>query len=192
MKKNTAGQKWQVFAFNRTNSEPVLGDAANITANLRKDWGEVAAIADLNPVELEDGKYLFDMLQAESNADALALYPESSSSDVQVIAQPEVLYTTEPTAGVGTIEVDHDYGGTDNLQYVTNDGNGIGGATVRAYLASEYSQGNRSQSYIVAVVNTASDGRWVRSMMLEADVYTLVYYKSGAFGPDVKQVTISD
>lgn len=102
MQKNTAGQKWEVFAFDKTNSDPVTGDAANITANLRKDHGSAAAIADTNPTELEDGRYVFDMAQAESNGDYLALYPESLTADVMVIAWPANLYTTDPIAA-GTV-----------------------------------------------------------------------------------------
>lgn len=98
MEKNAAGQKWEVFAFNKTNNNPVTGDAANITANLRKDHGAAAAVADTNPTELEDGRYVFDMAQAESNADYLALYPESLTGDVQVWAIPPNLYTTDPIA----------------------------------------------------------------------------------------------
>ena len=100
MQKNAAGQKWEVFAFNKTNSNPVTGDAANITANLRKDHGAAAAVADTNPTELEDGRYVFDLAQAETNGDYLALYPESSTSNVAVIALPANYYTTDAvTAG---------------------------------------------------------------------------------------------
>lgn len=102
MQKNVAGQKWQVFAFDRTNNTPKTGDAANITANLRKDWGSGVAVADTNPTELEDGFYLFDLSQAETNADVLALSPESVTANVQVIATPSIVYT-EPAIAVGTI-----------------------------------------------------------------------------------------
>jgi len=98
MQKNVAGQKWQVFAFDRTDNTPKTGDAANITANLRKDWGTAAAVADTNPTELEDGFYLFALTQAETNADVLALAPESSTADIQVIAIPAVVYTTAAIA----------------------------------------------------------------------------------------------
>ena len=98
MQKNVSGQKWQVFAFDRTTNVPKTGDAAQITANLRKDWGTAAAVADTNPTELEDGFYLFALTQAETNADVLALAPESSTADIQVIAIPAVVYTTAAIA----------------------------------------------------------------------------------------------
>lgn len=88
MIRNQAYQRWRVFAFNATTNVPVLGDAANITAKISKDYAGPAALNDVNPVETEDGYYLFDLLQAETNARNLALYPESSTPNVQVIGVP--------------------------------------------------------------------------------------------------------
>ena len=93
MQKNTASQKFVVFAFNRTTNVPLTGDAANITANLQKDFGTSTATNDVNPTELEDGFYSFDATQAETNADTLVVYPASVTSDIQVIAVPGVIYT---------------------------------------------------------------------------------------------------
>lgn len=78
-------------------------------------------------------------------------------------------------SGNGDIEVNHDTGGTDNLRYVYN-GSGLDDATVRAYLASEYSAGIftvRGQSI------TGSDGRWTAPMMLDANTYTFTFAKDG-------------
>lgn len=93
MQKNVPGQRWKVFAFDTTTSVEVTGDAANITANLKKDYGAAAATNDVNPTELEDGFYYFDLTQAETNAGILELFPESSTPNVQVIPVP-ASYTT--------------------------------------------------------------------------------------------------
>ena len=93
MLKNTANQKWIVFAFDATTGLAQTGDAAQITANLRKDYGDAAAITDTNPTELEDGFYAFDLSQAETNADHLLLCPQSSTSNIVVIACPAVIFT---------------------------------------------------------------------------------------------------
>lgn len=90
--KNKAGQKVRVFAFNRTTNQPVTGDAANITCKVAKDWGSATALGDTNPAEVEDGFYLFDLTQAETDAEVLDFYPESSTSDVMVIATPGTLH----------------------------------------------------------------------------------------------------
>lgn len=85
MFKNTAGQEIRVFAFNRTSAAPVTGDAANITCKVSLDNGTPIALTDTNPTETEDGYYLFSLTQAETNGDTVDFYPESSTSDVQVI-----------------------------------------------------------------------------------------------------------
>ena len=108
MQKNITGQKWRVFAFNRTDNTPVTGDAANITAKLSKDWGAKTATGDTNPTETEDGYYEFDITQAESNANNLDLYPESSTADVQVIGVPGGQVTTPPNYSALGIESDGD------------------------------------------------------------------------------------
>lgn len=96
MLKNTASQKWIVFAFDATTGVAKTGDAAQITANLRKDYGDAVAITDTNPTELEDGFYAFDLSQAETNADHLLICPVSSTSNIVVVGCPAVIFT-EPT-----------------------------------------------------------------------------------------------
>jgi hypothetical protein len=105
LQKNVASQKWRVFAFNTTTNAAVAGDAANITAKIAKDWAAATATNDVNPTEVEDGYYVFDLLQAETNADVLDLYPESSTSNVQVIGVPGTIFTVPdnfPDLGIET------------------------------------------------------------------------------------------
>ncbi len=93
LRRNVANQKWRVFAFNRNTNIPVTGDAANITAKIAKDWAAAAATNDVNPTEVEDGFYNFDLTQAESDGDVLDLFPESSTADVQVVGVPGTMFT---------------------------------------------------------------------------------------------------
>lgn len=88
LQKNVAAQKWRVFAFNKTNGNALAGDAANITGKIAKDWAGAIATNDVNPTETEDGYYNFDLTQAETNADALDLFPESATPNIQVIGVP--------------------------------------------------------------------------------------------------------
>jgi hypothetical protein len=103
MFKNTASQKLTVFAFADEGhatldaGEPVTGDAANITLKIEQDDdGTQSASNDVNPTEVEDGQYRFDLTQAESNGDKLTFYPESSTAGVQVIALPSMVIYTRP------------------------------------------------------------------------------------------------
>ena len=106
--KNVTGQKWMAFAFNRTDSTPKTGDAGNITAKIRKDYGTATGTNDANPTEIEDGYYEFDLTQAETNADVLDLLPESSTADIQVIGISGRVFTVPPNFSDLGIETDGD------------------------------------------------------------------------------------
>lgn len=102
MFKNTAG-KLTVLAFADAGhasldaGELVTGDAANITCKVEQDDdGTRDALADTNPTETEDGQYVFDVAQAESNGDKLTFYPQSSTAGVQVVALPSNVIYTRP------------------------------------------------------------------------------------------------
>ena len=99
MQKNTAGQKWIVYAWDTTDLSPKTGDASNITANLRIDGAAANPIDDTNPTELEDGYYVFDITQAESNGDLLLIAPASSTGNIQVRGVPETIYTSSFAPG---------------------------------------------------------------------------------------------
>lgn len=91
MLRATAGT-WTVIAIK--NGVPFPGDAANITAKIRKDSGARVATIDVNPTELEDGQCDFNITADENDAYKLNLYPESSTPGVTVIALPPVIYTS--------------------------------------------------------------------------------------------------
>ena len=99
MQKNTAGQKWVVYAWDTTGPSPKTGDASNITANLRIDGGAANPVDDTNPTELEDGYYVFDITQVESNGDLILIAPASATGNIQVRGVPEALYTSSFTPG---------------------------------------------------------------------------------------------
>jgi len=108
MEKNVAGQTWVVFAFDRTNNEPETGGAAAITANLRIDGGGANAVDDTYPTELEDGYYIFDLTQAETNGDNIVISPASGTGNIQVIGCPAAVYTRPPNFNSLGIESDGD------------------------------------------------------------------------------------
>lgn len=93
--------------------------------------------------------------------------------------------------GFGTVFVDHDYGGVDALQYVTPGGTPIASAEIRVYLRADYDANRKSASYIQARTVTRTDGRWANPLMLDPEEYTLLFHKSGAFGPNVVNITVS-
>lgn len=103
MLKNVASQKLTVLAFADAGhatldaGEKVTGDAANISLKIEQDDDGVrTASNDVAPTETEDGQYVFDLTQAETNGDKLTFYPESSTAGVQVVALPSSVIYTRP------------------------------------------------------------------------------------------------
>ena len=105
MYKNTASQKWTVFAFDRTDNTPKTGDAAQISAVIRIDGAE-NAVDDAHPTELSLGYYEFDITQVETNGDLLTIIPTSSTGDIQVVGVPGSVYTDAVKAVVDAILTD--------------------------------------------------------------------------------------
>lgn len=97
MFKNVASQKVIYFAFTTTDNLPKTGDAANLTAYVSKDYGAVTVLADTSATEMDatnaKGYYLFDLAQAETNADTLLFSAKSSTANVSVIGVPAVVFT---------------------------------------------------------------------------------------------------
>jgi hypothetical protein len=89
MLKNTASQKIAVFAFDTTTGAAKTGDSANITVYVNKDWAAVTALTDTSATELSStnapGWYVFDLTQAETNADALHFTGKSGTANVAIV-----------------------------------------------------------------------------------------------------------
>lgn len=119
MIKNTASQKWRVFAFDATDGSPKTGDAGNITAKISKDGAALAPTDDTNPTELESGWYEFDLLQAETNADEILIVPVSSTADIEVVGAPANVITNPSNFGDLGIESDGDVTKVNTAEAVT-------------------------------------------------------------------------
>ena len=101
--KNAASQKLAVYAYTLATGAAKTGDAGNITCYLSQDWGAAAAVTDTNPTELDStnmkGWYVFDLTQAETNAEVLVFAPVSATSGV-VLDQVQV-FTEASTPQTG-------------------------------------------------------------------------------------------
>ena len=100
MFKNQASQKIEVLVVDTAANVPKTGDAANLTLYVSKDDGTLTALTDTSATEVSStnapGVYLFDLTQAETNADKLLFTGKSSTTDVRVI--PRVVYTNQQTS----------------------------------------------------------------------------------------------
>lgn len=108
--KNTASQKIAVYAYTASTGAAKTGDAAQITGYISKDWAAAAQITDTNPTELDatnmKGWYVFDLAQAETNANVIVVSAVSSTSGVlvdqyQVFTQASVDQTGDAYARLG-------------------------------------------------------------------------------------------
>jgi len=104
--KNTDGQKLAVTAIDTSDGSLKTGDAGNITAQISKDGGVSAATDDANPTELDStnhpGVYIFDLLQAESNAELVVLTAESGTADISCGDPLSILTQERPTEDANT------------------------------------------------------------------------------------------
>jgi hypothetical protein len=82
----------------------------------------------------------------------------------------------------GPIPVNQNTGGTDNLRYVDESGNGVGDANVFVYLATDWPA---NPSAVQATAITGPDGRWLAPAFVQSGTYVAVFTKLGADGPDV-------
>lgn len=108
MIRDTANQRWWVYAFDVTTGLPKTGDAANITADIYQNAGGAVATDDENPNEIAAGFYTFDLTQAETAAHTLALIPVSSTENISVVPCPPVFATNPANYGLLGIESDGD------------------------------------------------------------------------------------
>jgi hypothetical protein len=94
--------------------------------------------------------------------------------------------------GFGPIQVDHNYGGPDNLAYQTASGAAIEDATILVFTALDYNMGNIDAGFAIARSMTTQDrGRWNQAVMLNPGQYVIVFTKPEAFGPDARAVIVS-
>ena len=96
--------QFDVFAFNRATAAPVSGDAANITAELRKDYGAFVATAEVNPAPVsgKPGFYRFGLTAGERDVEIeLRIFPVSATSGIEVIGVPAFYAAPTTAASVG-------------------------------------------------------------------------------------------
>jgi hypothetical protein len=85
-----------LFCFDATTGLPKVGDGANITPYVSKDYGTVTVLGTATATELDStnakGWYKFTVAQAETNADALLFSGKSSTANIAVVGQ--YIFTT--------------------------------------------------------------------------------------------------
>jgi hypothetical protein len=116
---------------------------------------------------------------------------DSSTDSLQAIRDRGDAAWTGSVTGTGDTAVNADTLDDEgsNMYYKTGGGDGIGGAIVRAFVASEYASSGTAAT-LRGTTTTADDGSWVDDLQLNAGTtYTIWFWKQGAYGPDTTEVT---
>jgi hypothetical protein len=101
---------------------------------------------------------------------------------------------TLPVKGCGTIAVDHNYGGQENLIYaVSIDGCPIIGAAVYVFTRAVFDEleTDTPRNLAVASTTTRANGRWTESLRLDPGEYAILFEKLGEYGPDVAYIEVT-
>lgn len=103
MYKNVASQKIIISVKDATSGALLSGDTANITGLISKDGGTATATNDVHPAEIgTTGYYVFDLSQAETNADLILLIASTTTSGKTI--DPVIIYTNNKEANL--IQID--------------------------------------------------------------------------------------
>lgn len=177
-------------AYNRQTQSYQGGDVDNHTLYWAMD--DTVVTPTNSPVELtRDGRHICYclLLTAEETNCSIGTLSGVSSTENVIVIPVRVMF--EQVLGSGAVLVDHDYGGEDNLRYVSPSGVGIANGVIQAFYTSDYDAGRRSRNYILGETRTAYDGRWQRPLALDPGDYTLIYFKPGEYAVSTKTITVS-
>lgn len=97
---------------------------------------------------------------------------------ISVAALPDPAPLGYGPVGTGSVTLNQDYPTADNLSFQTSKGQGIGGALVRAYLASEYTA-NPNAATIRGQTLTLDTGAWANNMDLDPADYKITFKADG-------------
>lgn len=169
------------------------GVAAGYTL-LHPDGAVLQARTTTGVVDLGDGRYMALFTLTTPIVIAVAWDDGVGGTDSEVVNLPALdsagRMRPQPVSGPGDVPVDHNYGGADALAVRTATGEGVRGATVWAFLRSDYDAGMRGLGYVVASASTDLNGRWLAPMLLGQADYSLLVFKPGEFAPTVVNIRV--
>jgi len=149
------------------------------------DSGQTKGILQGRPITIEPGDTVTLTVTGLTGDDAVNVTAAlHDATPVQADALDGLL-------GSGTVEVDQDTGGTDNLRYVTANNIGIDNATVYAFLKADWDAGKRNMDAVRAQSLTNVEGRWEWPMLLDPNWYVFYFFRQGAWGPDTATVQVT-
>jgi hypothetical protein len=163
----------------KTSASPTeIAVAAPTTAGLAQVY---ITVPDLAP--LDDKQYVYKVIVDPPGSDEFIVI-DWSTWEVQ---SGGITYT--PPVFVNTVKIDHNYGSTDALRYLTSGGSPVADAQVRIYYKTDYDLGNTQTP--LAITRTKADGRWENVLyVFPGYTYTIQFLKVNSYGPDKVEITV--
>jgi len=109
---------------------------------------------------------------------------EETFQEIELIGQQV------PGIGEGSVSIDHNFSSVDNFRVVAN-GTPLADVDIRAFVASDYTAGRKSNRYIVGQTRTLTDGRWATVIRLDPAQYTLEFSKVGAYRTTTTTIAVT-
>jgi len=170
-------------------------DVASYEVRRAPDIGQPLSLVAVVPSEVpgpnwsaERKRFFFD----DTQGTARDVYQVTAVTGLGVaVGQTDVFSPFGPTAAAAAskVAVDHNYGGQDNLRFVTESGVGIPDADVRVYTKPDFDTGRFATP--VYVVQTDDQGRWRRPAYLNVGMdYIILMEKRSAYVSQPTQITV--
>jgi len=183
IKRQETGKYWRP-GTNDFAEFDIVSDAEAVRETFRVYFAEGVPEAyswAINLIKFVDGIYVLESREKIGvlETEAVAQYTVHVDENQVIIG-----------VGLGDVVINHDTGGAaDNLQYATAGGDPIAGANIRVFKKADYDAGKLT--LVQAVTFTDSKGRWaVPAFLPTGNTYTVVFEKTGAYGPDSREVLI--
>jgi hypothetical protein len=99
-----------------------------------------------------------------------------------------------PVEGCGSVTVDHDYGGEDELAYLDAADCPVVGAYVYVFKQINFAASlpaYPARETATAATITRTNGRWTHALKLDPGNYVILYEKPGEYGPDINNLTVA-
>ena len=162
------------LASSAANSVNVAMSAANVSANVAQIGGASASgmvVSDSHGNNIFSTPALQNVPTGGGNVNVTAW----NGTAVSLIdGLPSVQAAN--LVGSGPIAINQNTGGTDNLRYVDSGGNGVEGANVLIYLATDWPA---NPDRVQATAITGPDGRWLSPAFIQSGTYVAVFTKIG-------------
>jgi len=176
-----------VVAYHIQGTTRTLG-AGVLTYVTNGYWSYVPTQAETNYASFSIEFY---HISAVSSGPQVTIYTDVYLSE-DVVAHGDVSWVDAGLLiGSGSVSVDHNYGGTDNLTYIVDGGAAVEDAIVQAFLKTDYDAGNRTRNYVKGETRTDANGRWDDPLRLDPATYVIVFYKPNEYGPDIAEITVT-